>query len=362
MNICIFQHVPFEGAGTILPYFEERGHQVEMVHLYTDHQLPDVSAIDLLIVIGGPMSVHDIDEHPFLIEEKRFIREAVEQGKWLLGVCLGSQLIAEALGSKVRKNKETEIGWFPVSQTQNASQSWLADLLPCEFTCLHWHGDTFDLPERAVHVARSPACENQAFVWNDRVIGLQFHLEFTPDSTRALIEKARDELVDGPWIQTEQEMLRDKSMFDTANNLMAGLLLHIESEIEFQLHPQLEKDTHFIAELDCSRVLLNKNAEIPWFILVPRGDYRDLDDMQKLRRNRLLAESDKIADLLRDEFSAEKINVAALGNMVPQLHLHVIGRRADDPCWPNPIWGNLNTESAWSEGQIERLRKLTSRF
>ncbi|MEQ9567519.1 MAG: type 1 glutamine amidotransferase, partial [Pseudomonadales bacterium] len=242
MNICILQNVPFEGAGTILPYFESRHadgdrqpvHHVEIVHLYREYQLPEVDSIDLLIIMGGPMSVHDEAQYPYLIEVKKFICQAIDQDKWVLGICLGAQLIAEVLGAEVTANQDKEIGWFPVTQT--GSDSWLADLLPCEFTCLHWHGDTFAIPEGATHVARSQACENQAFVWNNRVIGLQFHLEFTPQSTRNLIDRSQHELVDARWIQTEQEMLSDEALFEATNNLMAGLLQHIESEIEFELH------------------------------------------------------------------------------------------------------------------------------
>lgn len=376
MKICILQHVPFEGAGTILPFFQgqsaESGrsqdseHQIQMIHCYQEHQLPRAEEFDLLIVMGGPMSIQDIEEYPYLVGVKALIRAAIDEKKWVLGVCLGAQLVAEALGANVRKNHVKEIGWYPVQQTQQASTSWLADLLPCEFTCLHWHGDTFDIPAGAVHIARSQACENQAFVWGGRVIGLQFHLEFTPDSTQNLIDRSQHELAErqdgadgrsGDWIQTEQQLLDDQSMFDTANHIMAGLLKHIESEIVFELHPQLAKNCHHLADFACSRVLLHKNAEIPWFILVPRGQYRDLDEMQKLTRHRLLEESDQIADLLRQEFGAEKINVAALGNMVPQLHLHVIGRRADDCCWPNPVWGHLNTESHWSADKLEHLKQ-----
>ncbi|MFX4228520.1 MAG: glutamine amidotransferase-related protein [Porticoccaceae bacterium] len=364
MNICILQNVPFEGAGTILPYFESRHadgdrqpvHHVEIVHLYREYQLPEVDSIDLLIIMGGPMSVHDEAQYPYLIEVKKFICQAIDQDKWVLGICLGAQLIAEVLGAEVTANQDKEIGWFPVTQT--GSDSWLADLLPCEFTCLHWHGDTFAIPEGATHVARSQACENQAFVWNNRVIGLQFHLEFTPQSTRNLIDRSQHELVDARWIQTEQEMLSDEALFEATNNLMAGLLQHIESEIEFELHSQLAKDCHMIGDFDCSRILLHKNALIPWFVLVPRGQYRDLDDMPVQRRNRLMAESDRVAQLLREEFGATKINIAALGNMVPQLHLHVIGRHVDDPCWPNPVWGNLKDSAGWAESEINRLRSL----
>ena len=364
MNICILQNVPFEGAGTILPYFENRhsaddqqpSHQVEMIHLYREYQLPELDSIDLLIIMGGPMSVHDEDEFPYLTEVKPFVRDAIGQGKWVLGICLGAQLVAEVLGADVVPNQQKEIGWYPVTQT--GSDSWLSGMLPCKFTCLHWHGDTFAIPDGAVHVARSEACENQAFVWKSRVIGLQFHLEFTPQSTQNLIDRSEHELVVAPWIQTAEEMLSDEARFLAANKLMAGILRHIESEIAFELHPQLAGDCHLIGDLGCARVLLHKNALIPWFILVPRGDYRDLDDMPVQQRNRLMAESDRFADLLREEFNATKINIGALGNMVPQLHLHVIGRREDDPCWPNPVWGNLKESVNWKESDVERLRSL----
>ena|GEM_PF-47679 len=362
MNICILQNVPFEGAGTILQYFESRhadedqrvAHHIEMVHLYREYQLPALENIDLLIIMGGPMSVHDEAKHPYLVEVKNFIRQTIDQDKWVLGICLGAQLIAEVLKAEVTSNQNKEIGWFPVTQT--GSDCWLADLLPCEFTCLHWHGDTFAMPEGAAHVARSQACENQAFTWNNRVIGLQFHLEFTPQSTKKLIDRSQHELVDTRWVQTEQEMLADETRFQKANALMTGLLEHIESEIEFELHAQLANDCHLIGDFDCSRLLLHKNALIPWFILVPRGQYRDLDDMPVQRRNRLMAESDQVAKLLREEFGATKINIGALGNMVPQLHLHVIGRHVDDPCWPNPVWGNLEDSADWAESEINHLR------
>jgi GMP synthase (glutamine-hydrolysing) len=302
------------------------------------------------------MSVHDEEEYPYLKEVKQYIRQAIDEDKWILGICLGAQLVASALGAEVSSSQEKEIGWFPVTLT--GRDSWLADLLPCEFTCLHWHGDTFGIPEGATHVARSQACENQAFVWNNRVVGLQFHLEFTPQSTKNLIDRSRHELVKAPWVQSEEALLADEARFEQANCLMAGILQHIESEIEFNLHPQLAEDCHYMADLPCSRVLLHKNALIPWFILVPRGQYRDLDDMPEQRRHRLMAESDRFTQLLREEFGATKINIGALGNMVPQLHLHVIGRHVHDPCWPNPVWGNLKESAEWAEAEVEQLRSL----
>lgn len=112
-----------------------------------------------------------------------------------------------------------------------------------------------------------------------------------------------------------------------------------------------------LRETDDLWVLLNKNAAIPWFILVPKGKFRDLDDLSEKQRSHLLHCADAISDLLRSDFKSEKINIAALGNMVPQLHLHVIGRTSVDCCWPNPVWGNLKEEKTWSSADIEAIRQ-----
>ncbi|MBC6428470.1 MAG: HIT domain-containing protein [Cellvibrionales bacterium] len=358
MKVCILQHVPFEGAGTVLPYFAGRGQRAEVVHLYRGQALPAVGDFDLLVVMGGPMGVADVAEYGFLAAEKRLIAAAIRADKWVLGICLGAQLAAAALGADVRRMPAAEIGWYPVSLAAGAERSWLADLLPCQFDALHWHADRFDLPVGAMHVAGSAGCANQAFVFNRRVIGLQFHLEFTVDSTRALIEKSGGELAAGPWVQAAADILADEGRFAAANRLMGAILRHIEGEIEFCLDPRLAADCYCIAELDCARLLLHKNAAVPWFILVPRGGYRELDELPLRRRARLLRESDWVAGLLRSEFGATKINVAALGNQVEQLHWHVIGRRADDPAWPNPVWGHLEARADWSAARLARIREL----
>src|SRR5262249_47695751 len=133
--------------------------------------------IDLVVVLGGPMNIYEEDKFPWLIAEKKFIRQAIEEKLAVLGLCLGSQLIADVLGAKIYPNDEKEIGWFPVEVTEAALKHRLFSHWPNFFTPFHWHGDTFDLPEGAIHLARSQACRNQAFLYQDRVVGLQFHLE-----------------------------------------------------------------------------------------------------------------------------------------------------------------------------------------
>ena len=145
---------------------------------------------------------------------------------------------------------------------------------------------------------------------------------------------------------------------------MAKILEHIQSEIlaDVVLSEQLAADCHLLFENDDLWLLLNKNAVIPWFILVPKGRFRDLNDLAEPQRTGLFKYADGVSDLLRSDFGSEKINVAALGNMVPQLHLHVIGRTSVDFCWPNPIWGNLDQEKTWSEQQVGDIQQRITAF
>ena len=332
--------------------------------MYRGEVLPSVKWPDLLIVMGGPMSVHDTADYPWLVEEKKFIAGVIEGPAWVLGVCLGSQLIADCLGATVRKNAVPEIGWFPVTRDPDFTPHWLADILGAEFEALHWHGDTFELPNGAVTIGSSSACKNQGFIWGDRVIGLQFHLEFTMESTTRLADNSADDLIDSKWVQSRDELLCDPRRFDKINSLMASVLEGIEEKInsDISLHPQLAEDCHLVIDKEDLWVLLNKNASVPWFILVPKGKFRDLDDLDQPQREGLFRYADSLSAFLRAHFQAEKINVAALGNMVPQLHLHVIGRTSEDPCWPNPVWGNLQDTKAWTANELQDIGRLLEQF
>ena len=224
MNIHCLQHVPFEGPAGIESWAAARGHRIAATHLHADDPLPDLNRFDWLVVMGGPMNIYEEDRFPWLAAEKRFIKSAIEAGKVALGVCLGAQLIADVLGGPVHKNALKEIGWFPVRKTEAAARSRVFETLPEAMEAFHWHGDTFALPPGAIHAARSVACENQAFVFNDRVVGLQFHLETTPESARLLAQHGAGELVAGPFIQTATAMLADESRFQRINKTMWKLL------------------------------------------------------------------------------------------------------------------------------------------
>ena len=163
--------------------------------------------MERLVVMGGPMNIYEEDRYPWLIREKAFIADAIAQGKLILGVCLGAQLIADVLGGPVSSNQFKEIGWLPVSLTAAAASSPLFSNLPPEFIAFHWHGDTFQIPPGAVHAASSSGCAHQAFAYTNKVVGLQFHLESTTSSIQKLIDNCHDELVSEPYIQTPAEML-----------------------------------------------------------------------------------------------------------------------------------------------------------
>jgi GMP synthase-like glutamine amidotransferase len=177
-RVLIFRHVPFEGAGLIEGVLRERDIDFDYVDLYRSGTLaPDDSLYDGLIFMGGPMSVND--DLAYLRLEEEILRRGVTQGKPVLGICLGAQLIAKALGGSVRRNPSKEIGWYPLRFTPEAQADPLFSGLS-EETVLHWHGETFDLPLGSVLLASSELCQNQAFRFGRCVYALQFHLEVTP--------------------------------------------------------------------------------------------------------------------------------------------------------------------------------------
>jgi GMP synthase-like glutamine amidotransferase len=227
MRAHYLQHVPFEGLGSIAPWLDEAGYQVTRTGFFGPAELPDPSSIDFLIVLGGPMSVNDEDRFPWLIAEKQFIRKTIHAGKPVLGICLGAQLIACALGAGVYRNPVKEIGWFPVQGIASDDPSVFQ--FPESIDVFHWHGETFDLPEGAVQLAKSEACLNQAFGFGNSVIGLQFHLETTPRAAQDIVSNCRDELIPAPYIQTEEKILsanpeQYKSINDLMNKILSFLL------------------------------------------------------------------------------------------------------------------------------------------
>lgn len=180
MRVLVFRHVPFEHAGLIAPALEAAGICYRYVDAFRG-RADEVSVFDAdgFIFMGGPMSAND--NLSYIHTELSLIRQAVEAAKPVLGICLGAQLIAKALGARVYRNPVKEIGWFPVWWTPEAASDPLLAGLQEPETVFHWHGETFDLPEGAVCLARSERCERQAFRVGAHTYGFQFHLEVTPE-------------------------------------------------------------------------------------------------------------------------------------------------------------------------------------
>lgn len=178
-RVLAFRHVPFEGIGLIDGALASRGVPVDYADLYQQSDCPDPAGYSALIFMGGPMSVND--PLPYLRRELDILTAAAARGQHVLGICLGSQLIAKAMGARVYRNPIKEIGWFPISFTPQAAGDPVLGGLESPQEVFHWHGETFDLPPDAVHLASSPACRHQAFRIGHHVYGFQFHLEVTPE-------------------------------------------------------------------------------------------------------------------------------------------------------------------------------------
>jgi GMP synthase-like glutamine amidotransferase len=207
MRFYCLQHVAFETPGLLTGVLREKGYSLRKVALFDNEPLPSTADFDGLIIMGGPMSIHDEDMYPWLRAEKALIAAAIREGKKVLGICLGAQLIAAVSGARVYPNLQKEIGFWPVRWKEGAEalgEVWTA---VGEEVFFHWHGETFDLPAGAVLLASTTACVNQAFMLGDKVLGVQFHPEVTPEIIRAMIAHEGHELVDAPYIQTAVKML-----------------------------------------------------------------------------------------------------------------------------------------------------------
>jgi len=246
MRFHCLQHVIFETPGLLSPWIGQRGGSLTMTYLFEDGNLagggvlpgagvlPSVDDFDVLIIMGGPMSVHDEAEFPWLPSEKAFIAAAIGAGKKVLGICLGAQLIAEVMGGRVYPNPVKEIGFWPVRWTEEALRLFpgLSTVLVTGDASgadsgagdevLHWHGETFDLPPGAVLLASSEGCKNQAFRVGENVLALQFHPEVTPGIIDDMIRFEGHELEEeGPYIEKAEEIRGKAGVMATAG--AAGL-------------------------------------------------------------------------------------------------------------------------------------------
>jgi GMP synthase-like glutamine amidotransferase len=230
LKIHTLQHVPFEGLGCIDQWIAAKGHIVNYIKLYDNPIFPAHNEFDWLIVMGGPMGVYDEAIYPWLKKEKEFIRQAIESGKTVVGICLGSQLIAEVLGAKVYPNKQKEIGWFDIKKTESAKSHPFLEQVEEQFAVFHWHGDTFDLPADCERLFSSAVCLNQAFLYKEKVLSLQFHFEVTPQTLKEMIENGMSELVEDKTIQSAAKILEQTKYIESNNKKMFQILDYLEKE------------------------------------------------------------------------------------------------------------------------------------
>jgi len=224
MRVQVLQHVPFEDLGCISQWLSKQAAARTYTRFYAGG-LPDPSSLpDLAIVLGGPMSVNDEQEYPWLVAEKAYVRTLIEARTPVLGICLGAQLIASAMGASVYPASEPEIGWFPIEGLAQPDASNFA--FPQSLQVFHWHGETFDLPAGAVRLASSTVCPNQAFAMGQRCVGVQFHLETTPDSMRSMLQHCAADLGRaGAYVQSAEAMQHvDAAVYAEVNGVMSRLL------------------------------------------------------------------------------------------------------------------------------------------
>jgi GMP synthase (glutamine-hydrolysing) len=193
-RILVLQHEACEHLGLMAEFLTRRDVEPRYVKIFEGENIPEISAYSGMILLGGPMSVYDEEEHPFLRFEDRLVRSALSTGLPLLGICLGAQLIAKAAGARVYPGKQKEIGWYPIYMTSDGLRDRLFSALGKRLTVFQWHGDTFDIPRHGVRLAGSALFPNQAFRIGSSAYALQFHLEVSPPMIREWFERYNQEL------------------------------------------------------------------------------------------------------------------------------------------------------------------------
>lgn len=236
MRIHCLQNDPLVDPGFIADWASEKNHLLSVTQVFAHEPFPELASFDLLIILGGSMGAYEEERHPWLVAEKTFIRQAIERNSFVLGICLGIQLMAEALGGKAYRHAQKEIGWWPVQLAETAGNEPLLRGLPDVFPIFQWHGDTFDLPPGAIPLAGSAACANQAFRYGERALGIQFHPESTETGIHLWVEHFAKDLQPGGYIQAAADMVDQYARLAQGKQVMYTLLNNFEQCYLEQLH------------------------------------------------------------------------------------------------------------------------------
>ncbi|MEZ5071401.1 MAG: type 1 glutamine amidotransferase [Bacteroidales bacterium] len=230
-QIQCFQHVSYESPGAIRDWAGARDIPFHIRKLYEGDPLPDSGETDFLILMGGPMNVYDYHIHPWLQEEQTWVRDYLETGKPCLGICLGAQILAAALGAEVRPGPHREIGWHTLNFLPSLGDFRIWSTLPSARNVFHWHGDTFDIPDGAIRIAESRAYPNQGFLFDRRVLALQFHLEVSPGMVADMVAHGQDELREGPHVQSAGEILAAQGHYSQNQESLYAILDYLWAQL-----------------------------------------------------------------------------------------------------------------------------------
>ncbi len=231
MKIHCIQHEAFEDIGCIYDWIHERNHEINYTYIYQNQELPKKLDFDFLIIMGGSASVYETSEYPWIIKEVELIKNAMNASKKILGICLGSQLIARSLGAEVFAASQQEIGWFKIEFNKTDLKN--LSFLPDNITTFHWHGDTYNLPSGAIRLASSNFTKEQGFLYGKNTMALQFHPEMTYKSIDEIVQGIGSNLPSaGGSVQSITQINQGKELIQVNSKLMFDLLDFLTGDID----------------------------------------------------------------------------------------------------------------------------------
>ncbi|HTM64453.1 MAG TPA: GMP synthase [Gammaproteobacteria bacterium] len=207
MKILFVTHASFEQPGSIEAWAKRHNHNTSEVRPYLGEFLPVIDDFDMMVLMGGPQSPIEIEKFPYLIDEIELVKQALKQKKRILGVCLGAQLITEALGANTERSPNKEIGMYPVELLADAASDPVFGMFPASFDVMHWHSDMPGLADGVVLLAKSEGCTRQIFRYGDRVYGFQCHFELTKELVEAMIKHCNDDLIAGKYVMSPEQLM-----------------------------------------------------------------------------------------------------------------------------------------------------------